>query len=46
MEGIKLFEYKRNGDTIYNTVPKLDNESYMKVMMVQKVNIGSEKCSL
>ena len=44
MEVIKLFEYKRNDDTIYNAVLKLVNDSYMKIIMAQKVNIGWEKC--
>ena len=44
MKVIKLFEYKRNGATMY-IILNLDNNSYIELMMTQKVNIGWEKCN-
>lgn len=44
IEIIKLFEYKRNGQIIYNGILKIDKDSYIKVMDAQKLNIGWEKC--
>ena len=44
IEIIKIFETKRNNGTIYNAKLKINNESYIKVISAQKLNVGGEKC--
>lgn len=46
LQVIKIFENKKSGRVIYNALLKIDKNSYINIMKVQKVNIGWEKCKV
>lgn len=46
VEIIKCFETKRYNRTIFNAKIKIDNETYHKIIEMQKLNVGWEKCRI
>lgn len=44
IEIIKMFETKRYNKTVYNAKVKIDNDSYKKVILAQRLNVGWERC--
>lgn len=41
---VRFYEFKRNNKVIYNAKIQIDNESYTKILLAEKINIGWERC--